>query len=282
MFSSSPRFCSTLKFGVVVFLVTLAVVCGSSWSLAEDAKKPEEPVKPKIVLAMPLGVSPGVPAKMTLRGLKLDAASEVKLAVEGVEVKIGSKGAAQMPDKGNEKDKEKQKEKARQDADKFGDSQIEIEFMLPDGFAGELVNISAVTPDGQTPPHAVRVVAKEVLIAEKEPNNGFKEAQKVERGQVVAGAIQSPRDVDVFAYEAKAGESLACEVLAARLGSPLDSILTIYDGQTHVIGTNDDAAGGHDSKLQVTFPADGVYYLVVLDAHDRGGPNYVYHLAIGK
>ena len=41
---------------------------------------------------------------------------------------------------------------------------------------------------GESAPRAVRVVAKANLIQETEPNNGFREAQKIERDRTIAGA----------------------------------------------------------------------------------------------
>ena len=35
-----------------------------------------------------------------------------------------------------------------------------------------------------------------------------------------------------------------------------------------------------DSRLEVTLPRDGPYYVSVIDAHDQGGPAHVYRLIV--
>ena len=55
----------------------------------------------------------------------------------------------------------------------------------------------------------------------------------------------------------RAGQRLVCEVLAARHGSALDSLLTLYDADGRQVATNDDTAGSTDSRLEVTLPRDG-------------------------
>jgi hypothetical protein len=102
----------------------------------------------------------------------------------------------------------------------------------------------------------------------------------VQLPQAIDGAINQPQDVDVFRFEGKKGQKIVCEVLAARYGSPLDSILTLYDADGHVLASNDDYGGSADSRLELTLPKTGVYFFSLIDAHDLGGPSYVYRLAL--
>ena len=108
------------------------------------------------------------------------------------------------------------------------------------------------------------------MIAEKEPNGGFRNAQAVPLPATVAGVIGELNDVDVFRVEGKAGRKIVAEVNAARLGSPLDSVVTLYDANGHALATNDDSDAGADSLLRATLPADGVYFLGLTDANGRG------------
>jgi hypothetical protein len=118
------------------------------------------------------------------------------------------------------------------------------------------------------------------VIPEKEPNDGFRQAQKIQVPQVIDGLIDRPRDVDVFRFEGKAGQKVICEILAARHGSALDSILTIYDAQGRELASNDDTEASPDSRLEVTLPKAGIYHVTVMDAHDQGGPEHVYRLVV--
>ena len=98
--------------------------------------------------------------------------------------------------------------------------------------------------------------------------------------QVVEGAIQGAQDVDVFKIEGKAGQTLVFEVLAARLGSPLDPIITLYDDKGQALARSDDELPPDDPRLEVKLPRDGAYYLSLIDAHDQGGPTHVYRLIV--
>jgi hypothetical protein len=85
--------------------------------------------------------------------------------------------------------------------------------------------------------------------------------------------------VDVFRFDGNAGQKVICEVFAARFGSPLDSILTLYHAKGGQLASNDDE-GSTDSRLEITLPKKGVYYLSLIDAHDQGGPAHVYRLVV--
>src|SRR5262249_62319292 len=72
------------------------------------------------------------------------------------------------------------------------------------------------------------------------------------------GRIFPRQDVDVWAVTLKKGQTVSCEVYAARLGSPLDSLLEIVDPSGRVIAENDDTFGA-DSFVRFTAAADGKY-----------------------
>ncbi|MGE3809195.1 MAG: PPC domain-containing protein, partial [Gemmataceae bacterium] len=118
------------------------------------------------------------------------------------------------------------------------------------------------------------------LVSEKEANNGFRQAQPIQVPQAVEGAIQAPQDVDVFKIAGKAGQKLLIEVHAARRGSPLDPILTLYDERSQVVARSDDDDPSGDARLEVTLPRDGAYFLSLIDAHDQGSPAHVYRIIV--
>ena len=77
---------------------------------------------------------------------------------------------------------------------------------------------------------------------ETEPNDTPAAAQAIAVPVVINGRIQAPGDADHFAFQAEAGQTLALEVNARRLGSPLDSILTLYDSTGRKLAEHDDPA----------------------------------------
>jgi hypothetical protein len=135
--------------------------------------------------------------------------------------------------------------------------------------------------DQSTPQPNVMRVSHLVNVLESEPNNDTQHATIVNQDLPVAlnGIIEQKDDVDFFQFHAKKGQQFDFTVWARRLGTPLDSVLEIYNDKGAKIGTNDDA-GGPDSYLRWNAPADGEFYVSVRDQLGRGGPNYVYRLEI--
>lgn len=107
-------------------------------------------------------------------------------------------------------------------------------------------------------------------------------AVRVTLPAVLNGRVQQPGEADDWSFEAKKGDRLDFDVRAARLGSPLDSVLQILDAQLKVIAENDDLNNGQtDSLLRWTSPADGVYTARVTDRlPDRGSSRFAYRLRV--
>jgi len=126
-------------------------------------------------------------------------------------------------------------------------------------------------------------------VREQEPNPDPESAQPLALSRIVNGRIDEPGDQDVFRIEARPGALLVAEVTARRLGSPLDSVLRLTDGQGVEIAVNDDhddrGAGlithQADSLLTATLENGGAYFLTVRDAQAKGGPEYAYRLRVG-
>jgi hypothetical protein len=216
-------------------------------------------------VAVPLGATAGTTTRLTLRGLKFDAATEVRFPETKATVKILKKGATPVPN--------------QQPPDKVGNTQIEMDVTLPADAPEGSVPFVVVTPGGTTAPHRLLVSRPGAVVEEKEPNGGFRQAQPLTVPGAVDGLIAQNQDVDVYRIQGKARQKLVIEVLAARYGSALDSFLTLYDDRGQTLASNDDAVGT-DSRLEVTLPRDGVYYVGVIDAHDQGGPAHVYRLVV--
>jgi hypothetical protein len=145
-----------------------------------------------------------------------------------------------------------------------------------------------VTPNGIAS-NAVRFAAGDLPeVEEKEPNNSPEQAMRVEAPVTINGRIQQPGDEDYFVFAAKAKQQLIFDVLARRLDSPLDSILTLYNSKGQELAENDDAVDEGegllthhaDSRLVYTIPADGDYTIRIRDVQGKGGQEYAYRLTI--
>ena len=125
---------------------------------------------------------------------------------------------------------------------------------------------------------------------EKEPNDRQALSEHVTLPAVVNGRIDKPGDIDVYQIKAAEGEQVVIEVLARRLNSPLDSILTLQDATGQTLAENDDfedkGAGlithQADSKITYTFSKAGFYYVSLRDGQGKGGPDYAYRLRLSK
>src|SRR5207253_1664441 len=64
-------------------------------------------------------------------------------------------------------------------------------------------------------------------VIEVEPNNTHQQATPAELPVALNGVISQPKDVDCFRFKAKKGAVYDVHCYARRLGSPLDSVVTI-------------------------------------------------------
>jgi hypothetical protein len=232
---------------------------------AQKKKVAENKGPPRVILVLPLGAAPGTTTKLTVRGFGLEGAKEIRLEGAKGSAKIVSTGKAPVFDK---------------NPDKVGDTQVEVMLTIDAALPAGPVALVVVTPAGATSPHPLLVETQLPVRAEKEPNDGFRQAQTLALPVVLEGRVERPRDVDVFRFEGKAGQKLSAEVQAARYGAPLDAILTLYNEAGQEIASNDDFADSRDARLEATLPAAGVYYLSLLDAHDSGSALHVYRLIV--
>lgn len=235
----------------------------SAATVLAQAPAPEEA---RVLIASQLGLTPGETHRLTLRGLKLDTASEVLAASDKVQVKLLAKGAASVPNK--------------QDAARVGNSQVEIEVALAADLSPGMLEFRVKTAAGETPPYALEIGGVHPVVLEKEGNDGFRQAQAIALPQIVLGSIQSNQDVDVYSLEVAAGQQLAAEVIAARRGSGLDAWLAVYDAGGRLVASADDLPDARDARLEWRAATAGRYFIVVSDAHDLGGPAHPYRLVV--
>jgi hypothetical protein len=101
--------------------------------------------------------------------------------------------------------------------------------------------------------------------------------QGVELPVAFNGILSRAGDIDQFPFRAAQGGVWQFEAFAARLGSPIDSLISISDASGRVLVANDDD-GTHDSRLVFTAPHDGEYVLSITDKRGEGGVNFVYRV----
>lgn len=127
------------------------------------------------------------------------------------------------------------------------------------------------------------VVDELPAIAEVENNRSKATAQSL----TIPGVVQGRTDAessDFFKIAVSPGQRLTIEVLARRLGSPLDPRIVLYDANTQrelIHLTADDTPGLQgDCRLSHTFTQGGEYFIEVRDSTWRGGADFHYRLRI--
>ncbi len=259
---NTPRYTPGSLFFSMLCVLGVFVVNPLNGSGQDKPSPPKD--QPKVLLANPLGLVPGTTTKVILRGLKLDAATELRFPDSKLTAKIVSKGKTAVA--------------AMQDVNRVGDTQIEAQITVPADHALATAALVVVTPAGDTAPHLL-LIDTTPTVAEKKPNNSFRNAQPIQVPQLIDGVVERGQLPSVFRFNGKAGQRLTIEVHAARHGSALDSVLTLHNDAGQILAANDDYGDSTDSRLEVTLAKDGTYYLSLIDAHDAGGPAHVFRIS---
>lgn len=222
---------------------------------------------PRVTAVSPITTSPGANVLLKIRGAKLSNATEVRFpSAPALTAVIKQKKAAEVPNGLDAKD--------------VGDTLVEAEVVIPADLAVGLLAFTVITPEGDASGRSVRVRAAALVTEEKEPNNGFAEAQATEFGRIVCGSIKEDKDVDVFRFAGHAKQKITAEVSASCCGSLLDSTLTLFSAEGQILAINDDIAATHDARVQAELPADGIYFICINDANDRGGAWHSYEFCV--
>lgn len=246
--------------------VVAFVLCVPSVALAlGDDATGKIPDPPRVAMCLPLAITVGETTKVIVRGWHLEGVKELRSSNANVTLKVLSTSRAEVPN--------------GLDVKRVGDTQIEVEATVASDTKPGNVELTAIGPDGDSKPHVILIGSEFPLTADKEANDGFRQAQPVQVPQAVDGVIHDKRNVDVFAFEVADEQRVLIEVHARRHGSALDSLLTLFDERGNILAVNDDQKGSPDSRISTTLRT-GNYFISLQDAHDSGGPTHPYRLVI--
>ena len=195
---------------------------------------------PVVVSAKPMGLVPGQVATLEIRGQFLDGASAVLF--DGLDAKIESLEPAK--------------------------DVLKVKIRIPETAAPGLRSFRVVTPKGLSNTGRIVVTRPIPLIAEKEPNNGFRSAQSVKIPCTVEGTLKNGEEVDVYAVDMRNGQTLVVEAFAARGGSGLDPLVTIFSPEGREMAADDDLFG-RDAAAWLVVPKTGRYFVQIQDANGR-------------
>ena len=161
----------------------------------------------------------------------------------------------------------------------LGDATGEIATTLTlQGRSGQIQSVH-VGGEYESPCH-VKVRCSDLTnFFESEPNDSISTATMatLETGCALNGIIQRMGDADHFAFDARAGDAFEIQTFAARIGSPIDTQLVLYDPDGNELARNDDGFV-HDSLIRFHALRTGRYTLQVRDHLLRGGETAVYRV----
>ena len=91
-------------------------------------------------------------------------------------------------------------------------------------------------------------------------------------------------DLDIYAFEGTAGESVSVEIEGLRLGQTLfDPSITLFDPAGFALGSSDDSAlGRQDGAISVVLTSAGLHHVQVRESSYRGNGNCHYRLHVGR
>ena len=217
------------------------------------------PQAPTLTTPATLGAKPGDEVELTLTGTNLADAASVMLSCPG-KVTIPT-------DNKNGTDAAKLRVKVAVDA------------KCPIGF----YTLRVVTKHGVSNARPF-VVDALPLVASTGTNRAKDTAQPVPPPCVASGVVAQETS-EFYKVKVAAGQKLAFEVLARRIGSPLDPIVVLHDAKTKrelVDLYADDTPGMQgDCRLAHTFKEAGEVLVEVRDTTHRGGADFFYRLRIG-
>lgn len=118
-----------------------------------------------------------------------------------------------------------------------------------------------------------------VLEAEPDDSTDDSTRQSVEIPIALNGVLRDPGDADTFRIHVPHPGTFRLEAFASRLGSPVDSLLSVSDTAGRLMGVSDDGAA-HDSLLLLSIPESGEYDVRMTDKRANGGENFIYRIEI--
>ena len=162
-------------------------------------------------------------------------------------------------------------------------AKLRVKVQLPNDCPIGLFTIRVATKNGVSNFRPF-VVDELPIVPEVATNRAKDTAQAINIPAVVTGHTDTEAS-DYFQFKVNAGQTLTFEVLARRIGSPLDPIVVLHDAKTKrelVALYADDTPGlQSDCRLTHTFKEAGEFLVEVRDTTYRGGADYFYRLRIG-
>ena len=110
-----------------------------------------------------------------------------------------------------------------------------------------------------------------------EPRDTPAEPRAIQLPCSVTGLLAQAGERDRFTFEGKTDQHVRLELHGRRLGSPLDSRLTLVEPDGKNVQVAEDSVN-REGAIQKALPADGTYTVELEDLYGAGGERYFYVL----
>ncbi len=230
------------------------VSTGACWIAVVGAAAAQAP---NITHVTPDGLTPGKPADITLFGANLAGATSLWSSLPGqVELTPG------IANNGKEAGK------------------VTYRITVPAGTPAGIGMIHFSTDKGVSNPRLLLVDDLETAT-DNGANKSVATAQEIKLPVAVEGACEA-ESFDFYKFTAKAGQRVAIDVYAKRLGSALDPTIRLLDSAGRTLATCDDDPGiAPDCRLAHTIATEGAYFIEVRDITYTGSAAHRYRLRAG-
>jgi hypothetical protein len=205
--------------------------------------------QPSVSSTSPSAVQPGQTIELTLHGAKLDDPLQVWTSFPS-KVELVP-GAADAKDQTSRVCK------------------VTVDATVPVGIGGIIVGSPVGVSDV-----ALGLVDDLPTVADNGKNHAIEQAQVVTLPAAIDGRADGT-NFDYYKFTGKKDQRISLEVIGARVGTSLDSVVRLLgaDGGELML-SDDDSSTGADSRLSLALPADGDYVVELHDNQYRGGGRY--------
>jgi hypothetical protein len=153
-------------------------------------------------------------------------------------------------------------------------TRIEVDVTFPVNASPGVINLGLKSPAGNSA-NLPFIVDRYTVVNETGMNDSPRIGMKIKLPATVVGTIKKAGDADYFRFDLKEGQELAVQALTAAIGSKLEPILELTDGEGRILS---ESASG---LLGFVCPKAGTYALGIRDKEFRGEPNFSYRISIG-
>jgi hypothetical protein len=262
------------------WLVVTALAAVAAGQAGIDHPTGARTTPPTLNAVSPLGIARGTTAELTVEGLNLAGASAIYFSEPGIkgrivrvkelpdlpDIRLGSNGTPSTVDVGPLPPR----------------NQVTVEVEVEAGAPVGAVRFRLLTPLGTSPEGAFLIEPYYGEAADSEPNDTLENAVETYLPAVLAGTIARPGDADVFKIRVKAGEEVVFFNQAGMIGSTLQPVVRILNGEQQVLAEFGADGGAAATRFAYRFERAGTYYVQVMDYEMSGRGTNFYRMLAGK